>query len=410
MMERRDVHHVLRQPRYPFSLTILISAMSGCATVPVTSKPQTPPAQPQADRATPASPDTDETQQTTLAAVEEFLERTQQYHAGAVTPPAAHGREPRSIEATVGVPKKETPSPVAPDQAFANAQVTLSDDASAKTTLAIPAIRALSIRAPDEKVEKVEPATIPSANAPLDVRADDGVSLSERLISQLRTDAERAKDWQSEWRLRLLLLAFEHDAEAVRPSAALSEPTRTMLDALVHAALAVRNSAADPLQPADEMVARVEELRRAVGERAEPKVGAVALCRKVVTFGVYEEMPAEDLVAGRSIQTIVYSEIANLRSKQTDDGQFETRLATRLEVLSTAGESLWQRDEPEITDRCRTRRTDFFLAQRITLPPTLPAAEYVLKLFVEDKLAGRAHEATRTFTVASPISVARGKP
>jgi hypothetical protein len=127
-----------------------------------------------------------------------------------------------------------------------------------------------------------------------------------------------------------------------------------------------------------------------------------------VTFGSYEEMASEDFVAGRPIQTIVYSEIRNLKAAKNEEGVFETSLSTRLEALTTDGKSVWQREEPEIVDHCRRRRTDFFIAQRITLPPTLPAGEYVLKVLVEDELSGKVGEASQPFTVHSPVSIAKG--
>ena len=98
----------------------------------------------------------------------------------------------------------------------------------------------------------------------------------------------------------------------------------------------------------------------------------MAFCRKVVTFGVYEEMAPESFVAGRGIRTIAYTEIRDFRSERNEDGQYLTRLATRLEVLTADGRSVWGHEESDIVDLCRRRRTDFFIAQRVALPPTLP--------------------------------------
>ncbi len=395
-----------------------LALLAGCTTVPVTSKRA--PIAGQGEGVVregilaPADPVTakkDEAQQTTLAAVEEFLSRTQQYQ----TPGAREGTLAPGGDALPAAGDHPQAPPYKggglADQAFANTQVTLADSEPAKPNLAIPAVQAVTVRVPESKKSPAgEPVKSNVANAPLDTRAEDGVALSDKLIAQLRSEAQGGKSWQAEWRLRLTQLAFEQDADAGRVSSELSEPMRSILAALIGAGIAVRNSGADPIAPADEALERVEQLLLAVRERADPKVSAVALCRKVATFGVYEEMSTEEFVSGRSIQTIVYSEIANLRATQGEDGFFETRLGTRLEVLSADGLSYFQREEPEIVDRCRTRRTDFFLAQRITLPPTLPAGDYVLKVMVEDKLANRADEASTMFTIVSPVSVARGKP
>ncbi len=410
-MERRDVHVRGVAQIHLLCLTVIGLVAAGCVTAPAKSKPaiSAAPAAPQS-AAAPFS-DPDEKHQTSLAAVEEFLERTQQYQSAPGSAAAQHSRS-QTKESAAPAPEEARARPSL-DQTFANAQVTLPDSGAARPALAIPAVQSISIRTTEAAAPKgtaAEPPKANATNAPLDTSADDGLMLSEKLIARLRTEAETSNDWPSQWRLRMTLLAFDHDAEAARVSTALSEPVRSLAVALIEAGVAIRNAGADPLVPAEEALQRTEQLYQAVRERADPQVLALALCRKVVTFGVYEEMAGEEFVAGRSIQTIVYSEIANLHAKATDDGFHETRLATRLEVLSAGGESHWQREEPEIIDRCRARRKDFFLAQRITLPPTLPAGEYVLKVFVEDKLANRGDEVSRPFTIVSPVSVARGKP
>ena len=75
-------------------------------------------------------------------------------------------------------------------------------------------------------------------------------------------------------------------------------------------------------------------------------------------------------------------------------------------MLSKDGRTLWSKEEPEVLDRCRRPRSDFFLAQRVTFPTALPAGEYVLKLFVEDRVSSRATEARHVFVLSEPGSVA----
>ena len=80
---------------------------------------------------------------------------------------------------------------------------------------------------------------------------------------------------------------------------------------------------------------------------------------------------------------------------------YRTVFATRLEVLTAEGRTVWQHEEPKVIDRCQRRRHDFFIAQRVTIPGTLSAGEYVLKMMVEDKLSGRVSEAVHTFHVSA---------
>jgi hypothetical protein len=394
-------------------VVVLAGAMSGCATFG--TKPSAPSARPAAggEPAPVATPPV-EKEQETLAAVEEFLARTQQYRLGSSPTSPAGADSAGASGGETGTPgaaaQADHPAPP-PDQAFANTQVALPEASPLKPTLAIPAVQSVAVRWADPPSTKAaEPGNPNSTNAPLDAQPADGAASVDRLLSQLRNQVNTKKDFDAEWQLRLVELAFERDAQAMDVSPHLGERARTMLTGLMQAGAAIRNAARDPLLTGEEAITRVDQLREAVADQADPVVSAVALCRKVITFGAYEEMPREDFVAGRTTQTIVYSELANLRAEKTAEGLFQTRLGTRLEVLTVDGKSVWQREEPEIVDTCRHRRSDFFIAQRITLPPTLPAGDYVLKVFVDDKLSSKADEASLPFTVNSPISLAKGKP
>ena len=391
----------------------LAGAMSGCATFRI--KPSAPSSPPTAGgEPAPAATPPVEKEQETLAAVEEFLARTQRYRLGSSPTSPAGADSAGASGGETGTPgaaaQADHPAPP-PDQAFANTQVALPEASPPKPTLAIPAVQSVAVRWADPPSTKAsEPGNSNSTNAPLDAQPADGAASVDRLLAQLRNQVAAKKDFETEWQLRLVELAFERDAQAMDVSPHIGERARTMLTGLMQAAAAIRNAARDPLLTGEEAIARVDQLREAVTDQSDPVVSAVALCRKVITFGAYEEMPREDFVAGRSTQTIVYSEIANLRAEKTAEGLFQTRLGTRLEVLTVDGKSVWQREEPEIVDTCRRRRSDFFIAQRITLPPTLPAGDYVLKVFVDDKLSSKADEASLPFTVNSPMSLAKGKP
>jgi hypothetical protein len=231
----------------------------------------------------------------------------------------------------------------------------------------------------------------------------------DQVISNLKTRAAKTSDFDTEWRLRLIQLAFHRDAEAMKVSRSLAPQTQSLLGALVRTAVAVRRAVRDPLLVGERELNRVKELQELLARRIDLVVTSVALCRKVVTFGVYEELADEALVAGRTTWAIVYSEIRNFQVEQTDDGEYRTHLATRLEVLTEAGRSVWQHQEPDIADLCRQRRTDFFIAQRIELPPTLPAGNYVLKVMVEDKLSGKAGETSYPFALNSAMAVSMGR-
>ncbi len=356
-----------------------------------------------------------------LDSVEEFLARTADYQltdsaatsSRTVTPPPVES-PPRTISGPTGINRKSAePAYGGVAQrdghsgALENTQIELDDHPPSGGALALPVIQSVSIHpAPDSQEVVEESVTSNSANAPLDVSVKNPSESVDQLLAHLEQRAVQESNFETEWPLRLTQLAFHRDTEAAQVSADLPQATRIVLEALVRTVLAIRSVARDPALASAEALERIDDLRRLLTDRADLSVTVVALCRKVVTFGAYEEMGDADFVAGRTVQAIVYSEISNLQSEETGDGRYRTRLATRLEVLTADGRSVWRQEEPDIVDLCRRRRTDFFVAQRISLPPTLSAGDYVLKVLIEDKLSGKADEALHPFAIGSMLSAA----
>lgn len=366
-----------------------------------------------------------EGQQGMLAAVQEFLERTQDYQrtsaevawpAPPAVPPTANHIESPGEPQPLRTPAQDPAPPSTPpprDAALANTQVTLLKSVTADTAPAIPVVKSISIRTapsvpPPPQEAKEESPRANRTNQLREVHTDPAAVNADQFVQALKALAAEAQDLDAEWRLRLVQLALNHEDDAIDVSPKLTGGTRTILIGLLRLGLEIRRLIGDPLASGQDALARVDELRRVLADRADPIVAHVVLCRKVVTFGVYEEMAEGEFVAGRTNPAIVYSEIRNLRSEPVEGGQYRTLLGTRIEVLTPEGDSVWQHEEPEIVDFCRRRRNDFFIAQRIALPSTLPPGDLVLKVLVEDKLSGKAHEAARRFTVNPvPIQTAR---
>ena len=352
-----------------------------------------------------------------LAAIEEFLERTNEYHfrnvplaplAPAAPMPAADPT-PRAQTASSSATFPTRPALEQHDGALANARMTLPNRTPERPPPALPVLQSVSIVVPiSAEPDGHDHEKSQTTNAPLDAAPSDQGPLIHQLLTRLQSQAEASADVEAEWRLRLVQLAAGRDHQAVQPSPDLSEGANGLLTALFKTVVALRDRMRNPMSTGTTALEAAEELRYKLAEQMDPVVSTIALCRRVVTFGVYDEMSPADFIAGRTIQTIVYCEIRNFQSQPKEGGLFETRLGTRLELLTTDGQSMWQYEEPEIVDLCRQRRMDFFIAQRVALPPTLPAGEYVLKVLVEDKLSGRAHEAVYPLTLSSAFSVAKG--
>lgn len=398
----------------------IVTLCGGCLLQNKTplSKLLTPNQPPVAEAAIEETPkDKDVEKDNSLAAIEDFLARTSQYRAkedAATNIPASPVLFPNSREKVVAASdtKREVAAPEVAtpiDTIASNARITIDPTPQNQPAIPIPAIVAVSIESPDtDKDATKQPEENNATNQAMDVRVDPTRPTFDDLLADLAAQAEEKADFTALWRLRLAQLAAGRDEEARAIDNRLPEHQATLLADLIDTAMAVRDAARNPLLSGETALATVEDLRDTLADRADPSVRSIAFCQKVSAFGVFEEMSSKDFVAGRKIQTIVYSEIRNLRAQRTVDDRFETRLSTRLAIYSDSGEIVWERDEPEIIDRCSRRRTDFFIAQRISLPATLPAGPYVLKVLVEDKLGGRASESTYDFEIYAPIAVATG--
>lgn len=351
--------------------------------------------------------------QETLAAVEEFLARTQEYRIPAKTEPVANVAPSGTVPFVPPLIPGTTPQmPVSlpHDTAFANTQIAVGETTPSQPTQAIPAIESVSVRSAQARNDGTPSTSGPKVtNGPVDLQTNDRIDSAELLVASLKEELKTKQDASTEWKLRFLLLALERDVEEAGIGEYAPPDMKGILPAWGATSSAIRSMVRNPSQGVESALEQVDAFRARLALRSDPLVKHVALCRKVATFGSYEEMSANELVSGRSIQTIVYAEIENLRPIAEPGGAFETKLSTRLEIMTADGKSMWHREEPEVIDRCRRPRRDFFVAQRITLPPTLPVGDYVLKFSIEDKTSGRVAESTVPFVLLSPISVARGQ-
>lgn len=393
--------------------------LAGCVTPAKQAAARQAPSGPQPEpSAAEAAPTKAEAADDRLAAVEDFLNRTQQYRSESarqgrleITASPATTTDGRlsgagALEAGPPVASRSAPTDLPPAGHRVSANVQMDAIAApAVPQPALPALEHIGIRT-NPVIDSTENAARNGANVAMRA-ADDVQAGFDRFIAHLQREAEETGTFESQWRLRLTLLAMDRRDQARDLPQTLAAEEKELLSELVESAIVIRELVRNSAANAEDAVERLEALLRALATRSDPVVSGLAFCSKVTTFGVYDEMKEADFVAGRSIATILYSELRNFRSQLNAAGLYETKLKTRVEVFSSAGESIWSREEPEILDTCRNRRRDFFIAQRLNLPPTLPAGDYVLKAFVEDVNAGRATEATKRFSIAAPISVAK---
>lgn len=245
------------------------------------------------------------------------------------------------------------------------------------------------------------------SNQALDVRAEQRRKTVEEYLTDLERQASQPGGEQAAWQCLMIRAALDDRPPTAQMLERLPGAQRAALSNLFDLACAVRGVLRDPTSSADGAVDCAQRLERTLSELADLRVARVELCTRVMTFGVFEPMSAEQFVAGKANQTILYCEVENFASEVDGEGSYRSRFSSRVEVLTPTGQSMFSQEEPNIEDRCRRRRTDFFIAQRITLPATLPPGDYLLKVTLEDKLANRVNESSVPLTLRSASSLAK---
>lgn len=247
--------------------------------------------------------------------------------------------------------------------------------------------------------EQADPKTL-STNEPLDATA----VAEEFSIRKYTTMLEEAleddpADVELQWLLSTMRLVMGDDDKATAISEEIAQEPAELLRDAIRLFADMRRLLVDPSHPADETLAALELLRTKLRERAELVIPVVALCTRVRTFGVYDEMQPDLFEAHQVNRTVVYTEVKNFVSKKLEDGQYETLLAGRLELLTRDGQLVWHHEEESIKEVSKQHREDFFLAQLVTFPANLVQGDYVLKVMIQDLLGGKANESHIEFSI-----------
>lgn len=156
----------------------------------------------------------------------------------------------------------------------------------------------------------------------------------------------------------------------------------------------------------DQLQQRLDEL---LGQQPID-IRRVALCRRVMGYGVYEPFDSNTFLAGRDQKMILYAELDQYRSVLTADDEYEVKLQQEVVLYNEAdGLAVWRQEPVQIVDRSRNRRRDFFVVQLIHLPARLGVGKYRLKLRVTDLHGGSIDETTTPIQiVADPALVQAG--
>ena len=258
--------------------------------------------------------------------------------------------------------------------------------------LLIAVLNLAAFAAPPRTIVVNAPATQPAgAAAEPTVASASSTRVGNVLNVQRSADLSVAFDEQ------LKRLLTEQPTLAESELAPLAPEDRALLKTLIEGLARFRLSARSASTIA-EKTKPLLELSDRLKDNVNLAVSNLTLCESVDRFGVYTPLSVAQLPANRETPTILYCEIENSHAKLSAKGMYETRLTYELSLYpdSAGGTAnpVFSKPATSVIDRCRNRRRDFFIADRVTFPAHIAAGRYVLKVTVTDTQAKRIGEAT----------------
>lgn len=247
-------------------------------------------------------------------------------------------------------------------------------------------------------VEAAAPNPAASANKPA-VAVEPVDTFLDRVTELRRRVTDDPNNLEEQLRLRMLYLADGQDDKALASIPGGDAEIEEIIQAQVGAMIAARSSAGrDPATWANRQLDSIESLRKMLGAKADLSVPKVALCTKITGFGLYEPIEPAEFPARRKNLLLVYIEVENFASKVTPSGLYRTLLSVRQSLVSRDGQELWSKKDENIEDLARRQRRDFYLTiGPIEIPKSLAPGSYILKVEVEDVLAGKMNSAVAEF-------------
>ncbi len=136
----------------------------------------------------------------------------------------------------------------------------------------------------------------------------------------------------------------------------------------------------------------------ALQTRAALSLKNLAFCNEIKGYGMYESFPIEKRYS-HGDTVLLYVEVENFASEMVENGLYQTKLASTIEIYTAGNVLVAQQPFPDSVDLCKNRRRDYFHSYKYTLPKNLGPGGHVLKLTVEDLTKRRVVTATKRFTV-----------
>lgn len=147
----------------------------------------------------------------------------------------------------------------------------------------------------------------------------------------------------------------------------------------------------------NELASQLESMRIQLAEWSGMVITRAALCTRVDGFGRFETFPSYRFRAGLEHEIIVYTELENFVQRETTgpDGlaRYSIELSQRLELYHVADDlNTWNRSADTVRDESRNRLRDYYLTNRVWLPPNLGVGRYHLKVVMRDLIGEKIAE------------------
>jgi len=237
-------------------------------------------------------------------------------------------------------------------------------------------------------------------NQPIQTVSASEADIKGLIQRQLKEVQANPDDLEKQLALRLLYVVDNQPEKALAEIPGTNAPTQAIVQKLMRTILtAAKSKGREPSAAATQLLDSVEELRKLLRAHADVQIPAVKLCTRVEGYGVYDEVKTASFQTGQRNRVIVYSEVKNFRVEPTEDNQYRVLLAQRIKILDSEGKTVYETRDDDVPYTSRRPIEDFFLVQLVELPTSLSPGKYLLRVYVEDKLAGKASENQLELTI-----------
>lgn len=150
------------------------------------------------------------------------------------------------------------------------------------------------------------------------------------------------------------------------------------------------------------VVDAVSRLRDQLIVEPQLSIRTIALCSRVQSFGNYDELKSRTFLAQRDTRFGLYIEVENYVSELNKNNEWITELSREIIIYTDRdGIAVAKEDWQLAVDTAKHKRTDFYVAQLVELPPSLGVGKYHLKIRVRDEKSGAIAESAIDFTLVA---------